>query len=333
MDARPSALLSLGAGFDIMPDRQQKRIEKRNAILQSMQAGKSYNEAGALIGICGKQAASIVGSFFDPLRKDASCSECGTRDRIVFHHESYWPEIVVPLCISHHQKRHSKEAGDRNRKRKVFFTHNGETKSLKEWSAITGISESVLGYRHRKGWPDEKIFMDPRWAGCKKVVVNGVEKYMAQACRDAGQPVDRVYDRLQKGMSLEAALTTPPMDHLSNAVKITIKGISKTIREWADAYNLPFSTVYSRWKLMGQEGEDLLKPKQPRRNGCSKLTFNGFTGYRKEIAKHFGVSIHTVLTRTYKYGITFEESMQRSLDLKSKRSSSAARDARGLADS
>lgn len=45
-----------------------------------------------------------------------------------------------------------------NRSNNVVITHNGETKSIYEWSEVTGISPRVLYDRQRRGWKVERIF-------------------------------------------------------------------------------------------------------------------------------------------------------------------------------
>ncbi len=43
-----------------------------------------------------------------------------------------------------------------NRRTNSYLTHNGETKTIAEWSDLTGISTGVLYYRKKHGWSDEK---------------------------------------------------------------------------------------------------------------------------------------------------------------------------------
>ena len=58
-----------------------------------------------------------------------------------------------------------------NRRNTVYITYNGETKNIKEWSAITGLKESTISSRRLKGWDAERI-LQPL---CKKTALaNGV---------------------------------------------------------------------------------------------------------------------------------------------------------------
>lgn len=45
-----------------------------------------------------------------------------------------------------------------NRSNNVVIAYNGETKSIYEWSKVTGISPRVLYDRQRRGWEVERIF-------------------------------------------------------------------------------------------------------------------------------------------------------------------------------
>ncbi|EPZ47668.1 hypothetical protein [Alicyclobacillus acidoterrestris] len=44
-----------------------------------------------------------------------------------------------------------------NKRKTIYLTINSETKSIGEWSEITGIPTNVLFYRTRKGWPEDKL--------------------------------------------------------------------------------------------------------------------------------------------------------------------------------
>jgi hypothetical protein len=49
----------------------------------------------------------------------------------------------------------------RNTRRNVYWTFNGMTLCMKEWSTVTGIGLSVLSRRHLQGWAVEKILTTP----------------------------------------------------------------------------------------------------------------------------------------------------------------------------
>lgn len=49
-----------------------------------------------------------------------------------------------------------------NRRNTVLLTVLGETKTISEWSAETGISKSCIRYRSKSGWSEDKIFSNPK---------------------------------------------------------------------------------------------------------------------------------------------------------------------------
>lgn len=48
-----------------------------------------------------------------------------------------------------------------NRRTNRYLTFRGQTKTLREWSEITGISLSGINYRFRKGWSVDKTLSTP----------------------------------------------------------------------------------------------------------------------------------------------------------------------------
>lgn len=52
---------------------------------------------------------------------------------------------------------------NRNRSNNALITYNGETKTLKEWSEILGLSYGMLVMRHCKyGWTGDRLFQPAR---------------------------------------------------------------------------------------------------------------------------------------------------------------------------
>lgn len=46
-------------------------------------------------------------------------------------------------------------------RRCAIFTHNGASRSLSEWSHVTGLSRGVLAYRINNGWTLKSAFETP----------------------------------------------------------------------------------------------------------------------------------------------------------------------------
>jgi len=74
----------------------------------------------------------------------------------------------------------------------------------------------------------------------------------------------RFYQRVQEGMPIEKAITTPLFATRKN-YQFTVEGVQYyLIKDIADAYNLPMNTVYKRFSR-GKKGDDLI-PENKRKN-------------------------------------------------------------------
>lgn len=54
-----------------------------------------------------------------------------------------------------------KRSQNNNRRSNVFLTYKGETKTIAEWSKITGIKQATIAQRKRNGWSDERCIKAP----------------------------------------------------------------------------------------------------------------------------------------------------------------------------
>lgn len=74
---------------------------------------------------------------------------------------------------------------------------------------------------------------------------------------------------------------------------LTIKGITKHIKEWALIYNIPFSIVESRWDKGVRDVLTLLSP----RKEFIQLTYNEQTATLKQWASITGIKYDTLHSR------------------------------------
>lgn len=75
-----------------------------------------------------------------------------TLDRIDFN-ENYCPENCRWVTWTQQEN---------NRRNNRSLTFNGETRTLSEWSRITGIDKNTLRWRLENGWSVDKIFQPKR---------------------------------------------------------------------------------------------------------------------------------------------------------------------------
>ncbi|ACF02479.1 conserved hypothetical protein [Rhodopseudomonas palustris TIE-1] len=49
----------------------------------------------------------------------------------------------------------------------ILLTYKGVTKSIAEWSKITGISDACIRKRLHEGWPVDRVLTQPKWKRVK----------------------------------------------------------------------------------------------------------------------------------------------------------------------
>lgn len=94
--------------------------------------------------------------------------------------------------------------------KKLYLTYNGKTQTVSEWSAETGISESVILSRHERKWSDEQVLTVPvRSRKRRKYEWKGKMYSVAQLAEiHGGISAYSMWQRLEK-MSVKEAMETP----------------------------------------------------------------------------------------------------------------------------
>lgn len=82
---------------------------------------------------------------------------------------------------------------------------NGETRTISEWSEITGISEGTIWRRLELGWTAERALTE----NIRKTVIeyNGETRSLSEWSRLTGLAENTISRRIQRGWSVEDALT------------------------------------------------------------------------------------------------------------------------------
>ena len=108
----------------------------------------------------------------------------------------------------------------RNRRDNLLVTHQGETKTVAEWSEITGIPVKRLYSRLRRGALVEKVFSSEvpsakesslkgsavRTASARTLTINGVTKTLREWSKTSGTKLTTIERRLQRGWPLAEAV-------------------------------------------------------------------------------------------------------------------------------
>ena len=55
-----------------------------------------------------------------------------------------------------------------------FYTHDGETKTLKDWAAAIGVPYRTLQNRLNRGWPLERVLTSPSKVQVDTIDINGL---------------------------------------------------------------------------------------------------------------------------------------------------------------
>lgn len=99
----------------------------------------------------------------------------------------------------------------RNKRSNRLLTHGGETKCVAEWAETVEISQRALANRiDVYGWSVEKALTtvgDTRKT--MAVTHNGVTKYLSEWAKELGISLCTLFRRLDRGWSVEKAITTP----------------------------------------------------------------------------------------------------------------------------
>ena len=97
-----------------------------------------------------------------------------------------------------------------NRRNTVYIEYNGQNRTLREWSEVTGIPFKTLNMRYRRGKTLEEVF-NPNVKVNKVTMVTyqGRTQSTKQWCEELGLPVEPIRCRINRGWSAEDAFNTP----------------------------------------------------------------------------------------------------------------------------
>lgn len=104
----------------------------------------------------------------------------------------------------------------RNRRVTIFCTFNNETRSLPEWSEITGLPLNLLYDRLAWDWSIERTLTTPVRLARQDfpegmlLTWNGITQSIRHWAPTVGLNAGTLIDRLRKGWTVEQVLTAPP---------------------------------------------------------------------------------------------------------------------------
>jgi len=93
---------------------------------------------------------------------------------------------------------------------------------------------------------------------------NGERLSISQWSRKLGVSRNRIRTRLQTGMSVAEALTTPKLNSWSRDLKgrrdLTFKGVTKNVSDWSQTHNIPVKEIFRRLRRGWSLERALTKP-------------------------------------------------------------------------
>lgn len=100
----------------------------------------------------------------------------------------------------------------RNTRRNHFLVLGGESKTIAEWSEITGIGQDAISERIKRGWSDRDALTKPTGNNGHHhyIEFNGESKTISAWSKVTNISRGAISTRLERGWTIEKALTTPP---------------------------------------------------------------------------------------------------------------------------
>jgi uncharacterized protein (DUF433 family) len=139
----------------------------------------------------------------------------------------------------------------------------------------------------------------------------GEEKTVSEWGRQFGIKADSIYERLNRGWSVEEAITKKPdiARNRRDNVWIKYKGESLILADWSKRTGVSGKTINRRIRDYGWSVEDALT-KNPKRNpkGFKYLEFEGKSMTQAEWAKETGIK-PSVICKRLKRGWSVEDAL------------------------
>lgn len=126
--------------------------------------------------------------------------------------------------------------------------HNGEIKTVKEWSEILNVSYSALANRLLRHNTFNKKTLIKKDRDGIRIVYNGKSQTLPQWARELNIGYKVLYDRIHKHkMSLEKAFSEP-VGFYKNS--ITHNGVTMNLSQWAKHLGIGQVTLYKRINVL-----------------------------------------------------------------------------------
>ena len=205
-----------------------------------------------------------------------------------------------------------------------YITYNGECRSTKEWSRITGIPPRLIWTRLRRGWdvgraltelPKRTRHYRPTLKKQKYTAAyNGKTLSLTPVKWESvtGVSSNLIRSRIKKGWSVQDAVTTPPGERTSHIVEHN--GEKHNITEWSRITGVPSYVISTRLRKGWTAERALSTPsrciKMPKKKkGIRIYEYHGEAHNLHEWEKKMGVKRGTLSDRMSR-GWSFEKAIE-----------------------
>lgn len=203
-----------------------------------------YTEIGYVDSIClydgGVVVSATVNIFeqFPTMNMKSYVNEC-----ISTLSDIYWDAYALNMPMLYPALTKGGKAVDKNGMRIITSHRSVPAKKIKTTMRDRASREMMVNAVFEKPKDDFGAPVDPDWM---EYSLHGVSKPLVEWCEEADIPLDVVKNRMAHGKSLESALATkyntyrkfvPAKDMIAGT--FYFKGKEKTLREWADEYEVP----------------------------------------------------------------------------------------------
>lgn len=132
----------------------------------------------------------------------------------------------------------------------LFYTHNGQTLTLRQWAEQSGINYITLYHRIRKRHMSLDHALNPNHLPTgkkpKRYTHAGKTLTLHQWAEYLGVRYALLRRRLASGVPAEQALTADRLSPRLNTKTHTVNGITKTLPEWAEHLGITYSALMQR---------------------------------------------------------------------------------------
>lgn len=145
------------------------------------------------------------------------------------------------------------------------ITINGETKTIAEWSRISGIGPKTLRHRIESGWEEQDLLLP---VGVRKVyiTVGNQTKTINEWSKEKGLSNTIISKRYKSGVRGEELFANN-----RKIIQVEIDGVTKSLSGWSKETGIRLTTLLQRYNN-GKRGKDLIA--QTKKKAIEQLSWD-----------------------------------------------------------